>query len=161
MIDHIKGSSERVQPGDVHVENSGQGHKMGKWPAGHSTVADNPGFVDSMDDDPETIQLQSYWEQEQSTSQIQDVQGRLKNKLSFWREILQAPVSNIDCIVQGYKLPLLSHLPQHMQVRTRVLPTKMHILFHQQSLNCYRTVVCKGFHICHTFTVPCQLYPIM
>ena len=82
VIDHIKGSSERVQPGDVHVENAGQGHKMGKGPAVHSSVADNPGFVDSRDDGPETIELQRYWELEQSTTQIQDVQGRLKNKLS-------------------------------------------------------------------------------
>ena len=78
VIDHIKGSSKRIQPGDVHVENAGQGHKMGKGPAVHSSVADNPGFVDSMDDGPETIELQRHWELEQSTSQIQDVQGRLK-----------------------------------------------------------------------------------
>ena len=30
VIDYIKGSSGRVQPGDVHVENAGQGYKMGR-----------------------------------------------------------------------------------------------------------------------------------
>ena len=60
MIDHIKGSSGRVQPGDVHVENAGQGYKMEKGPAVHSSAADNPGFVDSIDDGPETIELHRY-----------------------------------------------------------------------------------------------------
>ena len=55
LIDHIKGSSGRVQPGDVHVENAGLGYKMGKGPAVYSSAADNPGFVDSIDDGPETI----------------------------------------------------------------------------------------------------------
>ena len=52
VIDHIKGSGERVQPGNAHVENAGQGYKMGKGPAVHSSAVDNPGFVDSVDDDP-------------------------------------------------------------------------------------------------------------
>ena len=38
VIDHIKGSSERVQPGDAHVENAGQGYKMGKGPAVHTVL---------------------------------------------------------------------------------------------------------------------------
>ena len=108
MIDHIKGSSGRVQPGNVHVENAGQGYKMGKGPAVHSSAADNPGFIDSIDDGPETIELHRYWELEQGTSQIHHMQGRLKNKLSFWREVLQAPVPIIDSIAEGYKQPLLS-----------------------------------------------------
>ena len=65
VIDHIKGSSGRVQPGNVHVENVGQGYKMGKGPAVLSSAADNPGFIDSIDDGPETIELHSYWELEQ------------------------------------------------------------------------------------------------
>ena len=113
VIDHIKGSSGRVQPGDVHVENAGQGYKMGKGPAVHSSAADNPGFVDSIDDGPETIELQRYWILDQGTSQIQDVQGRLKNKVSFWREVLQVPVPITDCIAEGYKLPLLSPPPTY------------------------------------------------
>ena len=46
-----------------------------------------------------------------------NVQGRLRKKLSFWREVLQAPPSILDSIEHGYRLPLkiipLSHVHQN------------------------------------------------
>ena len=52
--------------------------------------------------------MSKYWEVEASDAQVQitDFQGRLKQKLSFWRETLQAPAWLIDCIENGYRLPL-------------------------------------------------------
>ena len=53
------------------------------------------------------------WETPQSppsVHQIQDVQGRLKSNITFWREVLRAPEYILDWIESGYKLPL-RHLP--------------------------------------------------
>ena len=48
-----------------------------------------------------------FWEAESGTPvQITDVQGRLKQKLPFWKEVLQAPPPVLDCIEHGYCLPL-------------------------------------------------------
>ena len=49
-----------------------------------------------------------YWELEESSQQILDVQGKLHAKVKFWKEVLQAPSPIIECIIEGYKLPLLS-----------------------------------------------------
>ena len=50
--------------------------------------------------------ISKYWEVEapETLVQITDVQGRLKQKLSFWRETLQAPPWLIDYIEKGYRL---------------------------------------------------------
>ena len=37
-----------------------------------------------------------------------DVQGRLKDRLNYWENVLKATSPVIDCIRDGYKLPLLS-----------------------------------------------------
>ena len=49
-----------------------------------------------------------YWEiqDEVPGSQIEDVQGRVRTKLGFWREVLRAPDSVLDMIQSGYKLEL-------------------------------------------------------
>ena len=60
----------------------------------------------------DTSHSNQFWEIEQSTDhQIVDVQGRLKKKLSFWKDILKAPMPILDCLSEGYKLPLLSPTP--------------------------------------------------
>ena len=46
-----------------------------------------------------------FWELE-SGFQILDVKGRLKQSLSFWKNILGAPPPVIDCIENTYRLPL-------------------------------------------------------
>jgi len=59
------------------------------------------------------IELHSqFWEIEQGNDyQVVDVQGRPKEKLSFWKEILKALASILECLREGYKLPLLSIPP--------------------------------------------------
>ena len=104
--DHSKASGEGVQL-DTYAENAQQG------PSVHNTSTDDPGHIDSGIDGLETTELQRYWELEQSEIQIVDVQGRLKNQLSFRKEVLQAPVPIIECISEGYKLPLLSPPPTY------------------------------------------------
>jgi len=55
--------------------------------------------------------MAQYWEIEQGPDkQITIVQGRLKKHLSSWKEVLQAPPPVVECIEQGYWLPL-KHLP--------------------------------------------------
>jgi len=43
--------------------------------------------------------------------QVQDVQGRIKTNIVFWREVLKAPGYVLDWIESGYKLPL-RYLPE-------------------------------------------------
>ena len=45
-----------------------------------------------------------------SSKQVTGVQGRLRKRLAFWREVLQAPPPVLDCIEHGYRLPI-KHLP--------------------------------------------------
>ena len=52
-----------------------------------------------------------FWELEQNSEQIVDVQGRLKGSIEFWRTVLNASNPVIECIEEGYKLPLLSLPP--------------------------------------------------
>ena len=48
-----------------------------------------------------------YWELEQGPQeQTTNVQGRLRQHLSYWKEVLQAPLPIVDCIKHGYRLPL-------------------------------------------------------
>ena len=55
--------------------------------------------------------MAQYWEIEQgSDKQITFVQGRLRERLPFWKDVLQAPLPVVECIEQGYRLPL-KHLP--------------------------------------------------
>ena len=57
-----------------------------------------------------------YWELESvETQQIVNVQGRLKQKLVFWKEVLHAPPPILDCIEFGYRLPLRFLLPPNVQ----------------------------------------------
>ena len=104
--DHSKASGEGVQL-DTYAEDAQQG------PSVHNTGTNDPGHIVSGIDGPETTELQRYWELEQSETQILDVQGRLKNQLSFWKEVLQAPVPIIEHISEGYKQPLLSPPPTY------------------------------------------------
>jgi len=51
------------------------------------------------------------WEIQQDEAQKVDVQGRLKQNLKFWREILQASSTVLEWIQVGYKLSL-QYLPE-------------------------------------------------
>ena len=43
------------------------------------------------------------------------VKGRLRDCAEFWKEVIKAPAYIIDCIQDGYKLPLYSEPPPHEQ----------------------------------------------
>ena len=61
--------------------------------------------------------INKFWEVEVDTqsSQITDVQGRLRENLKFWQEVLQAPTPVLECIENGYHLPLKFLPPSHCQ----------------------------------------------
>jgi len=46
---------------------------------------------------------------------VSDVQGRLKLSIEFWHGVLKAPPPIIDCIVNGYHLPLKFVPPPYSQ----------------------------------------------
>ena len=74
--------------------------------------------VTGIDNAPQVDELISkFWEVEVSDTepQVADVQGRLKQNLPFWREVLQAPPWVIDCIENGYCLPLKYLPPPYSQ----------------------------------------------
>ena len=57
-----------------------------------------------------------FWEAEACMSVSQDhVQGRLKQNLAFWKDVLQAPPPILECIEKGYRLPLKFLVPSHSQ----------------------------------------------
>ena len=64
-------------------------------------------------------ELQRYWELEQDSEQITDVQGWLKAHINFWEEVLKAPQAIIEWISEGYKLPLLSIPPEYARRNQR------------------------------------------
>jgi len=56
------------------------------------------------------VEFSRSWEaEEQGTTdqQVVDVQGRLRECIGFWTEVLQAPANVLDWIQNGYKLPLM------------------------------------------------------
>jgi len=48
----------------------------------------------------------TFWEVEQGDTQVADVQGRLKMNIGFWEDELEPAPWIIDCIREGYTLPL-------------------------------------------------------
>ena len=92
----------------VNDHKGSQGHDcvddVSKQPLNQTTAGD-PGECDPGGDAIKQSDEQSskYWEVESSETlvQITDVQGRLKQKLSYWRETLQAPPWVINCIEKG------------------------------------------------------------
>ena len=76
------------------------------------------GRPDSVDN-CELHNLTKFWEVEDTLAevpvQVLDVQGKLKQNISFWHEVLQAPPPIIDCIENGYRLPLKFVPPPYSQ----------------------------------------------
>jgi len=58
--------------------------------------------------DTENIEFGRYWELEQGSGQIVDVQGRVKAKPKFWEEVLKAPVPVREWVTEGYRLLFLA-----------------------------------------------------
>jgi len=63
--------------------------------------------------------FQRCWELEQDSEQITDVQDWLKAHIKFWEDVLKAPLAILECISEGYKLPLLSIPPQYARRNQR------------------------------------------
>ena len=59
--------------------------------------------------------ITKYWEVESVQSQITDVQGCLKKNLVYGKEVLHAPPPVLDCIENGYWLPLKFIPPAYFQ----------------------------------------------
>ena len=145
----------------MHVESARQSH-VGEGPVIQNTAADNANVVDSVDDTSELTELQQYWELEQGTShpRFRMCKAGLNIQLRFWRKVFQAPVPIIDCISEGYKLPLLAPPPTYYG--------KNQSLAHQNAgfvlsaiaellqNHCVQKIPYKP-HICN----PCRLYLTM
>ena len=56
-----------------------------------------------------------FWELDSSEPQVTDVQGRLRKSIAFWKEVLHAPPPILDCIENGYRLPLKFIPPSRCQ----------------------------------------------
>ena len=57
-----------------------------------------------------------FWEVESSGfKQITDIQGHLKKHLMYWKNVLYAPPPILDCIENGYCLPLKFVPPPRFQ----------------------------------------------
>ena len=110
--DHSRVSSDRAQTCDAYVGGPLQCHGRGEGSSNHGNDPDDLGIIGNK---PElnTTEVQRYWELEQNSTQVHDVQGRLKSNLIFWKEVLQAPVPIIETVSEGYKLPLLSLPPTY------------------------------------------------
>ena len=69
------------------------------------------------DEDPYETQVCAtrFWEREQGPMQDKNVQGRLKQNYNFWKDALKASQPVLDLLAEGYKLPLLSIPPPHVQ----------------------------------------------
>ena len=60
--------------------------------------------------------ITKFWEVESNEPvRITDVQGRLSLRLGFWQEVLHAPPPVLDCIENGYRLPLKFIPPSRCQ----------------------------------------------
>ena len=67
----------------------------------------------------EDLDFGRFWELEQGSGQIMDVQGRLKAKSKFWEEVLEAPLPVREWVAEGYKLPFLSIPPSYCRANQR------------------------------------------
>jgi len=108
----VDGSSENV---NLVVAQSNMGDDcVDGSPENNGLASSNGEDIQSPRDMGMEGTLMQYWEVEQGLSkQITDVQGRLRQNLSFWREALQAPSPILDCIEHGYHLPL-KHVPHFL-----------------------------------------------
>ena len=101
-----------------------------------------------------------HWEFEKSEGyQITCVKGRLKENISFWRDVLKAPTPVLNWIEDGYKLPLITEPPAHMQANQPAA------IEHREFVNeavadllrngCVKKVVAAP-HVCSLLSVVCN-----
>ena len=104
--------------------------------------------------------ITKFWEIEgDEPVQVADVQGRLKSKLAFWRDVLQAPPPILDCIENGYRLPLKFIPPTHCQPNHK--STVIHRSFVEETVEnlvnnrCVLRVSARP-HVCSPLSVVCS-----
>ena len=113
--------------------------------------------IDASDEYPATWDSK-YWEIQDEVlgPQIEDVQGRVRKNLSFWREVLKASDNVLDTIQSGYKLPLL-YMPDSF-CKGNHSSTQVHAKFVTESISkllanrCIKRVEHKPF-ICSPLSV--------
>ena len=113
----LMGSKEKVESYDC-IDVPGDNYPVGIIENyEHSETESSLGLEE--ESNGSSIGLARCWEVEQEGPQITDVQGRLFTNLEFWEKVLEAPLPVIECIKEGYKLPLLSLPEQHMKPNHR------------------------------------------
>ena len=86
---------------------------------------------DSVENPDEPLMNRRTWEAEVGSSELIDlsVQGRLKEKILFWKDVLKAPSSVLCTIESGYILPLsqllLVNVTSNQQLLTLILFSKV------------------------------------
>jgi len=84
--------------------------------------------------DGEDPNMSKYWEVEQDTTQqVLDVQGRLKQCFPFWREVLQAPPPVLEWVENGYRLSLKQDPPPYC--RQNHNSTEVHKVFVDEAVH--------------------------
>ena len=119
----------------------------------HEHASDDKG----MSDNKMNSEITQFWELEsQGPVQITDVQGRLKQRLPFWREVLHAPPHILECIEHDYCLPLKFIPPPHIQHNHQSSET--HQCFVDEVISCLITNHCiirvdAQPHVCSPISV--------
>jgi len=102
-----------------------------------------------------------FWELESHGSvQITDVQGRLKKCLPFWKEVLGAPPNILECIENGYRLPLKFIPPSYSQKNHNSAGVHQDFVdeaVHNLIANCCAVEIDNN----PTYVVPCWLCRIL
>ena len=112
--------------------------------------------VDELDDVDEPHVDRRAWEVEGVSPECGDmsVQGRLKEKIQFWREVLGAPSSVLSTIESGYVLPLKSEPTPNIQCNQQ--SAIVNADFVQQSLS----DLIKNRCVRQVLEVPCVCSPL-
>ena len=115
----------------------------------------------TMSDSQVTLEITQFWELESlGAVQIADVQGRLKQCLPFWRDVLQAPPNILECIENGYRLPIkFIPLPFVKVIMTRLVPTGNSWMM--QCTTCLKTAVWSRQINSPIFVAPCLWFRML
>ena len=74
-----------------------------------------------------------FWELDNDEPQVVDVQGRLKQDILFWKEVLRAPPPIVEYIENGYRLPLKFIPPPHFQAIIKLQSCMLNLLIIQST----------------------------
>ena len=104
-VNDSKSQAPALEVADIQVVNNQRALDM----------SSDPEVVNAYDTCKE-MTMDRFWEAEACVPPNQEsVQGRLKRSLTFWKDVLQAPPPIVDCIENGYRLPLKFLPPPYSQ----------------------------------------------